>query len=230
MSQLNSETHLPHGNSTSIFSNQIDIHPDLSSIITKHMAHPDQRPISDEQKKQFEFAWNWQQNHPLNSFILDTGCGTGQSSQQLAKLFPDSCIIGIDQSMQRLGNAVEKCSEQANLLLIQARMEEFWLQCLEAKWAPTKQYFLYPNPWPKKKHFQRRWHGHSIFPILLQVCSNLELRTNWEIYAKEFSVALDLAGHLAKLEQIFPHDPLTPFEHKYQLSGHHLYQVTTTSR
>ena len=30
-------------------------------------------------------------------------------------------------------------------------------------------YLLYPNPWPKAKHLQRRVHGHGSFPLLLQL-------------------------------------------------------------
>ncbi len=216
------------GNSKFVSSNQQDIHTDLESLVLKHIKNPDQRPISSEQQRQFEIAWNWHQtNYSNQSFILDTGCGTGASSQLLARQNPQSLVIGIDQSESRLGDIKQKQKSFDNLLLIQARMEEFWLQCLKAKWFPEYQYLLYPNPWPKKKHIQRRWHGHAIFPIILQVCDNLELRTNWQLYAREFSRALEITGTNSKIHTFKPIHCLTPFEQKYLSSVHNLFSVTT---
>ncbi len=210
-------------NSRTINSNQPEPHEDLHAIVKKHLCHPDRRPISDNQQQQFEQAWNWQQqqNRP---FILDSGCGTGYSTLQLAKQHPDTLIIGIDQSIKRLQKTEHI---ESNVLLIQARLEEFWLQALERQWHPEFQYLLYPNPWPKKKHLLRRWHGHPIFPILLKVCPDLELRTNWLIYAEEFQQALSLANIDSVLEPLEVKLALTPFEDKYCKSGHQLYKVTT---
>ena len=50
--------------------------------------------------------------------------------------------------------------------------------------------FLYPNPWPKKKHLGRRWHGAPVFPALVKLGGELEMRSNWQTYLDEFALAL----------------------------------------
>ena len=209
-----------------ISSNQSSLHEDLEKIVLKHIASPDRRPISDEQKHCFEKAWNWQQQSSL-PFIFDTGCGTGDSSIHLAKANPEKLIIAIDQSSHRLKKLQDDKKSYPNLLFVQARLEEFWLQSLENHWFPEFQYLFYPNPWPKKKHLLRRWHGHPILPIILKVCSNLELRTNWKIYAEEFQLALSQFNIDSQLSRIDKIAPISAFEEKYQHSGHPLFQLRT---
>jgi len=52
----------------------------------------------------------------------------------------------------------------------------------------------------------------------------IELRTNWRVYAEEFALALDIAGVANISEAFVPEEPLTPFERKYQASGHELWR------
>ena len=92
-------------------------------------------------------------------------------------------------------------------------------------WKLDQHYLLYPNPWPKKKHLQRRWHGHPVFPTLIKLGGKLELRTNWKTYVDEFSKAVEIVtGNLNPVEEFIPTERLTPFEEKYQVSGQGLYR------
>jgi tRNA G46 methylase TrmB len=214
--------------SRNISSNQSSIHEDLEKIVLKHILKPDKRPISEGQKNCFEAAMEFQKQLNL-PFIFDTGCGTGDSSYTLALANPEQLIIGIDQSGHRLQKS-QKNNSLPNLLFVQARLEEFWLQSLENNWLPEKQYFFYPNPWPKKKHLLRRWHGHPILPILLKVCPDLELRTNWKIYAEEFQLALSLCGIASEINEFDSLQSISAFEEKYQRSGHPLFQLKTVAK
>ena len=76
--------------------------------------------------------------------------------------------------------------------MLQANLIDFWRLSVQTEWRLQKHYLLYPNPWPKKKHLQRRWHGHPVFPSILELGGELELRTNWKIYADEFNQAVNL--------------------------------------
>jgi tRNA (guanine-N7-)-methyltransferase len=51
------------------------------------------------------------------------------------------------------------------------------------------------------------------------------LRTNWEIYAREFSQALTLARRPTELTSFVPEEPMTRFEAKYAASEHTLWRV-----
>jgi len=113
--------------------------------------------------------------------------------------------------------------------LIRADLVDFWRLAVLSKWKFKKHFLWYPNPWPKKKHLQRRWHGHPVFPILKKLGGHLELRTNWKIYAEEFSLAITVLSDTKTGVEIWDPDiPETPFERKYQSSGQQLYRLTIT--
>jgi tRNA G46 methylase TrmB len=102
-----------------------------------------------------------------------------------------------------------------------------WNLLFEAQ-VMCEHYLLYPNPWPKKKHLKRRWYAHPIFPRLLATSKSITMRTNWRIYALEFSIALSLYGVAHSMRRFeVSGDCLTLFELKYSESGHELYEITT---
>jgi tRNA G46 methylase TrmB len=102
---------------------------------------------------------------------------------------------------------------------VQADLNDFWRLAFEAGWQPTHHYLLYPNPWPKAKHIGRRWHGAPVFPFIVKLGGILEVRSNWDIYVKEFARALELAGQPAVVEAYESDSAITPFERKYWASG-----------
>jgi len=72
----------------------------------------------------------------------------------------------------------------------------------------------------------RRWHAHPIMPYLLSIGQNLELRTNWKIYALEFAwVAQYFLNKKVEVHSWLPKSPISNFEMKYLKSGHTLYRV-----
>jgi hypothetical protein len=62
---------------------------------------------------------------------------------------------------------------------------------------------------------------------LLALGGLLTVRTNWSIYAQEFSLALQVAGFASTENQIAGIPPISAFEMKYQERGHRLHQVTS---
>ena len=130
--------------------------------------------------------------------ILDSGCGTGESTIHIARRFPNIPVIGIDKSNARLnkaGNPSQTAGEDvpSNAFWIRAELLDFWRLALEhvnaGKWTIPYHAVYYPNPWPKQSEATRRFHMHPIFPTLLALGQTIELRTNWEIYAREFAEA-----------------------------------------
>ena len=71
--------------------------------------------------------------------------------------------------------------------------------------------------------------AHLFFKNIVQLGGNLELRSNWEIYVNEFSLALTeygLKSHKTKLAHEMDYY-LTEFEEKYHNSNHDLWKLTT---
>ena len=134
----------------------------------------------------------------MRAVILDSGCGTGESTIHIARRFPNIPVIGIDKSEVRLdkaGNPSQTAGEDVptNAFWIRAELLDFWRLALDrvkaGKWTIPYHAVFYPNPWPKQSEATRRFHMHPIFPTLLALGQTTELRTNWEIYAREFADA-----------------------------------------
>ncbi len=65
---------------------------------------------------------------------------------------------------------------------------------------------------------------------MISLCGQIELRTNWKIYAEEFKFALELVTNKAVLmDTIDVNHFISPFEKKYHESGHTLYRITSES-
>ncbi|QUI62460.1 SAM-dependent methyltransferase [Pseudoalteromonas sp. A22] len=211
---------MTEANSRSITTNQQGLHEKLDEIVTKHLTAEFKKPIAAHTQSAFDEV-----NARVQAFngpiILDSCCGVGESTANLAKRHPDALVIGIDKSAHRLDkHDVEyKQTEQGQYILVQADLNDFWRLALEANWQPTHHYLLYPNPWPKAKHIQRRWHGSAVFPFIVKLGGKLELRSNWDIYVKEFARALTLSGVDVEVEAYESDEAITPFERKYWASG-----------
>lgn len=172
-------------------------------------------------------AWREAGNAPL---IIDAGCGVGLSTRRLAQAHPESFVIGIDQSADRLGRHPAWTDEYAaNYTLVRANLVDYWRLLLEAGIRPQQHYLLYPNPWPKKPQLSRRWHGHPIFPTIIALGGAIECRSNWKIYIDEFAAAVQQLNGQAVATEPYQATgtPLTPFEEKYRASGHALWRCRT---
>ena len=162
------------------------------------------------------------------ALILDSGCGSGESTRRLAQTFPDHLVVGVDKSAARLARtgAERFPHRRANAVWLRAELATFWRLALEAGWRPQRHYLLYPNPWPKPGQLRRRWHAHPVFPALLRLGGRLEMRTNWSVYAEEFAQAAAwFTGGAIAPREIRADDPISPFERKYRASSHRLYSV-----
>lgn len=211
-------------NSRAVQSPQTTVHSALEDTVRKHLAHNFRKPIAEHTREAFARADEAVRlsGRPV---VLDTGCGTGESTVRLAELHPDALVIGIDKSAHRLYRSAAHTAGAGSMLLLRADLVDFWHLAAEADWQVQKQYLLYPNPWPKAGHLMRRWHGHPVFGSLLALGGALELRSNWRVYVEEFAAAVALAaGVHGELHEFCPAEYITPFERKYALSGQTLYR------
>ena len=159
------------------------------------------------------------------SLLLDSGCGTGDSTINIAKSYPDYLVIGIDKSSKRLNQAQQKIKSE-NVRFITANLVEFWIGLKLVNASIAANFILYPNPWPKQKHLKKRWHAHPVMPLLPVISKYIELRTNWRIYAEEFCNSLTkLTGAVMAVERINPNNPISAFEEKYVESNHDLFRL-----
>jgi len=207
---------------------QTGVHEHLPVLLERHRLAPFRKPYADYNHAAFEASFARREREaPGAPLILDACCGVGESSIALARAFPDHYVIGVDQSEARLGR-FEPASLPPNLDLVRADLVDYWRLMHDAGVRLARHYLLYPNPWPKIGHLSRRWHGHPVFPTMLELGGVLECRSNWRIYVEEFCLAVNtLTQCRMACEEFVPNLPLTPFERKYRESGHALYRAVT---
>jgi tRNA (guanine-N7-)-methyltransferase len=207
-----------------VHSTQTAPHRDLARLVRRHLAHAFRKPAADYSRTAFaDFLRIWDGRRAL---VLDAGCGTGASTLALARLHPHALAVGVDQSARRLARGHALTAMPPNALLLRADVVDFW-RLLAAEGIPLEaHYLLYPNPWPKPDQVMRRWPAHPVFPTLLALGGRIECRSNWRVYAEEFALAAAmLTDTPVTVERFDATQPLTPFERKYQASGHPLYRA-----
>jgi len=211
--------------SKKVSTNQIGINPKLSAIVLKNQKADFKYPVSPQTRKMCRELKERQARH-ATEILIDSGCGTGESTITIAQNHPNSLVLGIDKSEKRLHKALRK-RRPANAHFIRANLVDFWIGLKYADVGVTANFIFYPNPWPKQKDLKNRWHAHPIMAVLAELSGYIELRTNWHIYAKEFWCSLNtFIDSPASLKNILPKEPISAFEKKYLESGHKLFQIT----
>ncbi|MDR2165008.1 MAG: methyltransferase domain-containing protein [Zoogloeaceae bacterium] len=213
-------------NSRLVTSHQAGPHPDLERTVRRHLGSVFQKPVAAVSKEAFAAALHaWRDWNPAARLILDSGCGIGESAARLARRFPEAFVLGVDQSAHRLARIPRNLP--ANLAFTRANLVDFWRLMNDEGIRLFRHYLLYPNPWPKQEHLKRRWHGHPCFPALIALGGVLECRSNWRIYVEELALACRTAlERQPAVERWIPEEEaLTPFERKYQASGHALWRL-----
>lgn len=211
--------------SSQVSSNQHQLHPKLAEIVERHLRAEHRAQVVAHNHTAYQ-SLRERLNAQPRPLVLDSFCGTGHSSAALAERHPDHLVVGIDKSAQRLARHPYPPGD--NYLLLRADCEDIWQLLVRDGLAADFHYILYPNPWPKAKHLQRRVHGHASFPLLTQLGGTLELRSNWQLYIEEFDVAMQLAGHKGSVSKLATGEAdLSLFEQKYRKSGHDLWVYTT---
>ena len=226
------------GDSKVIITNQQSIHEKLDEVVRKHLTHPFLKPFQKHTEQAFNemnaLVQAFMIEQPAGKIILDACCGVGQSTRILASQNPQALVIGVDKSDHRINRNVEGYTEKAgiqahNYHLVRADLNDFYRLVKAAQWPVSKHYILYPNPWPKSKHLQRRWHGSAVFPQMISIGSTIILRSNWLLYLQEFQQAAKQVKVLGELTELSAEpQPLTPFEAKYQASGQVCWQLRLT--
>lgn len=214
-----------------VTSDQKGPHKDLIKIISNYSIENFRRPPAPFSLTLIDRILPVLERYP--KIILDTGCGTGESSYNLALQNPDHFVLGIDKSQHRLDrrNDFKIHQDVSNYMIVRGELLDLWpllyKHSRNSQWKIVKQCLYYPNPWPKAKAVKRRWHAAPIIPFIFGIGGQIELRSNWLIYMREFlQVTEYLTGKTGEIEQLYNIHPMTAFERKYYLSGQNLYKLS----
>jgi tRNA G46 methylase TrmB len=219
--------------SSLITSSQHQVHPRLEEVVKRHLETTWRGDMHQPSVEAFRKLVEMIGDDNQKQIIFDSGCGTGETTRDIARVFPECLVIGIDRSEKRLGRLCggdwpteTNLWSENNAIWVRAELTTFWRIALAANWRLHKHFVLYPNPYPKPGQLKRRWHAHPVFPVLLALGGQLDLRSNWLLYMQEFAEAVNLAtGSNPDITTMGESNISSPFEEKYRRSDHQLYRL-----
>ena len=163
---------------------------------------------------------------------LEIGAGVGQHAITYALKHPERYLIALEQTHERSALFERRVAQHAGLgrlWRVQAKAEAFVPHFLPPR-CLDRVFILYPNPWPKPKHLNRRFYGMPFMGCLisrLKEGGELILATNKFFYYEEAKLSLTTQWGLEGVQSgalSSSWHPRTPFEKKYLERGETCYQ------
>lgn len=209
-----------------IETNQTEIHKNLAKVVGRHLDTPTQKPLSEHTIQAFDYFMQWLGNG-REPIILDSCCGVGESTANIAQAHPDARVVGVDKSALRTSKHKAYSVDASNYLIVRGDLNDFLRLLVLENISLQKHYLLYPNPYPKPAHFKRRWYATTALPDIIKLGGLLEVRSNWQLYIQEFAYALSIAKINSETRVYNSKPAITPFERKYWQSGQDSWQLIT---
>src|SRR5260370_15886135 len=127
---------------------------------------------------------------------VDLGCSDGSFLCTLAQRMPEKNFLGIERLLGRVRAAARKAARIGNVRLL--RMESSYaVRYLLPPASVETFYLLFPDPWPKRRHWQRRIVNGIFFRAISQA-----LVSRGTLY-----VATDCVDYFEKIKEIAQTNP-----------------------
>ena len=160
---------------------------------------------------------------PERKLIADVGFGSGESLLSMANKYPEANFVGIEVYSSGIGSALNQIqkSNLTNLKIIEAD----FFQLLETNIADDTFdgiVFLYPDPWPKRKHHKRRLLSEGFLTLIYDKITTNGLvfcKTDWENYYYQIKQGFStdkrwVREELTNLPEYLQSLPKTKYERK----------------
>jgi tRNA (guanine-N7-)-methyltransferase len=152
---------------------------------------------------------------------VDLGCGDGSFICALAKRMPERNFLGIERLLGRIRSAGRRAAAFGNVRLL--RMENSYaVRYLLPTGSVETFYLLFPDPWPKRRHWGRRGVTAEFLGTISQALAE----------NGRFLIATDHLNYFEKIEEIARANPdftvalpdaaglpLTKFEQQFRAQG-----------
>jgi tRNA (guanine-N7-)-methyltransferase len=155
---------------------------------------------------------------PSRPLELDVGCGDGTFLMEMAARFPERDFVGIE----RLGGRVNNIARKAR----RRRLTNVRLLCLETGYTlswllpdgcAARVHLLFPDPWPKARHAERRFvqpGNLAAIHRVLQPDGELLFKTDHAEYFESATEVVDASPLFVRLPWLDEAEfyPVTDFE------------------
>ncbi len=110
------------------------------------------QPSMEEAKAGFKMKGNWHNDYFKNNnpIVLELGCGRGEYTVGMAKMYPEKNFIGIDIKGSRLWRGAKTGVEDGmkNMAFVRSKID--FIECLFAKDEVSEIWLTFSDPQPKR--------------------------------------------------------------------------------
>lgn len=155
---------------------------------------------------------------------LDIGCGKGRFLLARAAQYPGHAFLGIDRSRARLRKVEKKIQRQRaqNIRLLQLEAA-YSVRYLLPPASVATVYVFFPDPWPKRRHHDRRLVNQKFLDSLYAVMrpgATLHAATDHLDYFYQIEQLLDADPHYCRCDTFIPTEQeQTDFERLFLAKG-----------
>lgn len=159
---------------------------------------------------------------------VDLGCGDGSFVCQLAKQFPDKNFLAVERLTKRVEKVRRKAENIDNLRVLGT--DTFFAVChLLPQNSVETFYLLFPDPWPKRRHQQRRiFTGDFLDAVVVALEQNgvLHVATDHRDYFKQIRSVSRAHPEFELVDLDGVGRPLTKFERRFREQDLPIYRLT----
>jgi tRNA (guanine-N7-)-methyltransferase len=159
---------------------------------------------------------------------VDLGCGDGSFLSVLAEQMPAHNFLGIERLAGRVRSAARKASGFSNVRVLRVETA-YAVRYLLPPNSVDVFYLLFPDPWPKRRHHQRRIVTPEFMDSVVAALTNngcFHIATDQQDYFREIERVVQACIHLQRepasgLKSL----PRTTFERRFVAAGAPIYRM-----
>jgi len=158
---------------------------------------------------------------------VDLGCGDGAFLCTLARRIPQKNFLGIERLVGRIRSATRKAARLGNVRLLRVESSYAVHHLLPAESVETF-YLLFPDPWPKRRHWQRRIANESFLRVIGQALvsgGTLYIATDRVDYFEKIKEIARANPDFATVDFADIELPRTKFEKKFRTQDATIYRL-----